>query len=318
MARIRYTYNPETCRYEPVYKSGKRMAQGIGTFLGISFLLGVCGLIYYNMNYPSWDETQLKHENFALKRDWSILNRQLESIESELASIEQNDDQNYRVILDIDPLPLSVREAGVGGREPEGSGIKYGLIKDAYIRAGKIQNRMDIEEQSLDALRKELERKEKMWASRPAIQPISNEDLTVLHHTFGLRLHPILGYWRDHNGLDFTAPKGTPVYATGDGLVQIAHHSTTYGWVVYINHGYGFETRYAHLTNYIVEQGQRVKRGQLIGFVGSTGLSEASHLHYEVLYKDNPVNPINFFQRDLSNVEFQKLVERVKVGVSLD
>jgi murein DD-endopeptidase MepM/ murein hydrolase activator NlpD len=192
------------------------------------------------------------------------------------------------------------------------------LIKNTYLKTEKLKNRLDIEVQSLDALNKELERKEKMWASRPAIQPISNKDLTILHTTFGLRLHPILGYWRDHNGLDFTAPGGTPVYTTGDGVVHMAYYSATYGWVVYLDHGYGFETRYAHLTNFIVTKGQRLKRGQVLGYVGTSGQSKANHLHYEVLYNGDPVNPINFFQRDLSNGEFQKLVERVKVGVSLD
>ncbi|MGE4017657.1 MAG: M23 family metallopeptidase [Cyclobacteriaceae bacterium] len=318
MARIRYTYNPTTCKYEPVFPTGNKILKWIGSFIGISFLIGLAGLIYFNLNFPSWDETQLQRENLALKNDWQLLDMKLQKTEAELAAIEQNDDNNYRVILDIDPLPLSVREAGVGGREPEGSEIQYAMVRDAYTKSEKLMNRLDIESQSIDALGKELERKEKMWASRPAIQPISNEDLTILHTTFGLRLHPILGYWRDHKGLDFTAPQGTPVYATGDGEVHMAYYSETYGYVVYLDHGYGFETRYAHLTHFIVGKGERVKRGQIVGYVGTTGLSKANHLHYEVLYKNDPVNPINFFQRDLSNKEFQKLVERVKLGSSLD
>jgi murein DD-endopeptidase MepM/ murein hydrolase activator NlpD len=155
----------------------------------------------------------------------------------------------------------------------------------------------------------ELTRKEKMWASRPAIQPVSNKDLTHLHTIFGLRMHPLLGYSRPHNGLDFTAPVGSPIYATGDGRVSVAQRSLSYGNVVYIDHGYQFETRYAHMTHYIVGKGEHVKRGQVIGYVGNTGLSVAAHLHYEVLYKNNPINPINFFQRDLNNKEYEKLIE---------
>ncbi|HRG79530.1 MAG TPA: M23 family metallopeptidase, partial [Cyclobacteriaceae bacterium] len=179
--------------------------------------------------------------------------------------------------------------------------------------------RLDIEEQSLQQLMNELTRKEKMWASRPAIQPVSNKDLTHLHTIFGLRMHPLLGYSRPHNGLDFTAPVGSPIYATGDGRVSAAQHSVSYGNVVYIDHGYQFETRYAHMTQYIVRQGEHVKRGQVIGYVGNTGLSVAAHLHYEVLYKNNPINPINFFQRDLNNKEYEKLIEvGSKATTSLD
>ena len=147
-----------------------------------------------------------------------------------------------------------------------------------------------------------------MWASRPAIQPINNKDLKQLHTIFGMRMHPILGYVRPHNGLDFTAPHGSPVYATGDAVVMYTGFST-YGNVIYLDHGFGFETRYAHLTRYVVEPGQVIKRGQIIGYVGNTGLSAAPHLHYEVHYKNVAINPINFFQRDLSNKEYEKLIE---------
>jgi len=211
-----------------------------------------------------WDEVQLKLENQALKTEWDILNDDLKKISIQLAAVEQNDDNNYRSILDLGPLPASMREAGVGGREKAYASIRYSLIKTSLEMADKLKNRLDIEDQSLDALNKELTEKEKRWASRPAIQPISNEDLIQLYTTYGLRLHPILGYWRDHKGLDFTAPEGSPIYATGDGVVEFANGATTYGNVVFINHGYDFQTRYAHMTRYIVSQGERVRRGQII------------------------------------------------------
>ncbi|UII26039.1 M23 family metallopeptidase [Fulvivirga maritima] len=148
-----------------------------------------------------------------------------------------------------------------------------------------------------------------MWASRPAIQPINNKELTRLHTSFGKRFHPILKRWKNHDGLDFTAPVGTPIYATGDGIVTSAYLSSSYGNVIFINHGYGYQTRYAHMTKYIVNQGEHVKRGQVIGYVGNTGRSSGAHLHYEVLYNFKPINPINFFQRDLGNEEYEKLIE---------
>lgn len=309
MAKIRYTYNTETCKYEPIIVSPKAAGRKILSFLSISFVLGLIGLLYFNSRFPHLDETIQTTENQKLKTEWQVLLKQLDRTSEQLSKLEQNDDHNYRVILDLEPLDITQREAGVGGREKESSFIGNYFIRTAYEQAEKIKNRLDIEAQSMKQLKEELERKEKMWASRPAIQPIDNKQLTRLHTIFGLRLHPKYGDVRPHNGLDFTAPTGTPVYASGDGKVHMAYFSTSYGNVIYINHGFQFETRYAHLNRYIVKDGEEIKRGQIIGYVGDTGTSVGPHLHYEVLYKGSPVNPINFFQRDLNNKEYEKLIE---------
>ena len=309
MARIRFTYNPETCKYEPIVVTGKKISRQLFSFLSISLALGAIGLIFFNHKYPYRDETLLQEENQSLKMQWRVLNNRLERTSIALANLEQADDQNYRVILDLDPLPQSVREAGVGGREAESASIIYPLIRYAYEKVEKLKNRLEIEIQSFNKLNKELSDKEKMWAARPAIQPVSNEDLKHLHTLFGMRFHPLLGFVRPHKGLDFTAPKGSPVYATGDGKVEYAEYSDSFGQVVYLNHGYSFQTRYAHLTKFIVSKGETVKRGQVIGFVGNSGLSVSDHLHYEVLYEGIQINPINFFQRDLNNKEYEKLIE---------
>jgi murein DD-endopeptidase MepM/ murein hydrolase activator NlpD len=316
---LRYTYNPETCQYEPIVVTPRLFGRRFLMFIGISLALGVAGLMYFNKNYPDWDETLLQRENETLKTKWSVLLKQAHETSQQLANLEQADDHNYRVILDMEPLPSDIREAGVGGRARDFDQIPYQLIRTGYELNEKIVNRLEIERQSLDLLAKELSLKEKMWASRPAIQPIDNKQLTRLHTIFGMRMHPLLGYVRPHNGLDFSAPRGTPVYATGDGTVQMAYYSDSYGHVVYLDHDYHFETRYAHLTNYIVKEGEAIKRGQIIGYVGNTGTSAGPHLHYEVLYKGTPVNPINFFQRDLNNKEYEKLVEiGSKSMISLD
>ncbi|HRK54231.1 MAG TPA: M23 family metallopeptidase [Cyclobacteriaceae bacterium] len=309
MAKVDYIYNPKTCRYEPVVVNSQIVLRRLSRFLSISFMIGVMALLVFNANYPSVDETLLISKNQSLKNDWEVLDKKLENADRALVALEQTDDHNYRVILDLEPLAQSVREAGVGGREKENASIQYLIIKKAYEKAEKIKNRLDIEIQSFEQLDKELAYKERMWASRPAIQPISNTDLTYLHTTYGMRQHPILGYWRPHRGLDFTAPKGSPIYATGDGVIEEAHYSTSFGNVVYIDHNFGFETRYAHMTEYIVKKGEKVKRGQIIGYVGNSGLSVATHLHYEILFKGDQINPINFFQRDLNNKEYEKLVE---------
>lgn len=318
MAKLRYIYNPDTCKYEPIVVTPKQLGNQLLRFLGISFLMGIGGLVYVTVQMPPLDETIQQQKNQELKAEWRALNRQIEKESDRLLALEKNDDENFRVILDLEPLSATQREAGVGGREKESASIPFSLIKKAYEKTEKIINRLDIQDQSMNQLKNELLKKEKMWAARPAIQPINNKDLTQLHTIFGMRMHPILGYIRPHNGLDFTAPMGSPVYATGDGAVMYTGFST-YGNVIYLDHGFGFETRYAHLTKYIVEPGQFVKRGQIIGYVGNTGLSHGPHLHYEVHYKSIPINPINFFQRDLSNKEYEKLIELgSRSNISLD
>ena len=319
MAKVQYTYNTQTCKYEPIVISPKVAGRRLLIFMGISFAMGLAGLAYFNYKFPYIDETLQTAKNESLRADWKVLYKQLERTSTQLSALEHNDDNNYRVILDLEPLDQAQREAGVGGREKESETIPYSLIRTAYQQSEKIKNRLEIEAQSLQQLMDELTKKEKMWASRPAIQPVSNKDLVHLHTIFGLRMHPLLGYVRPHNGLDFTAPAGSPVYATGDGKVSNAQRSKSYGNVVYIDHGYQFETRYAHLTNYIVGVGQVVKRGQIIGYVGNTGLSVSAHLHYEVLYKNDAINPVNFFQRDLNNKEYEKLIEvGSQSAISLD
>lgn len=308
MAKTKYSYNSETCRYEPVVTSTKTFFKRSSVFVALAVGIALAALFFFNLKFPQWDEARLRADNEALKSEWQSLYHDLHEVSSELQKLEQNDDQNYRAILDLNPLSPEERKAGVGGRE-KAVPVAYPLIQKAYEQTEKTLARLDIEIQSYDQLISELERKEKMWASRPAIQPIDNKDLTFLHTTYGMRFHPILGYVRPHKGLDFTAPKGSPVYATGDGEVVNAEYSGTYGNVVYINHGFSFETRYAHLLRFIVRNGEKVKRGQIIGYVGNTGLSKSTHLHYEVLYNGIQINPINFFQRDLSNEEYERLIE---------
>jgi murein DD-endopeptidase MepM/ murein hydrolase activator NlpD len=312
MARTLFRYNEATCKYEPIVIRGRVFWRRAVFFLIASYATGLAGVLYVNHKYPYWDEAVLQDQKAAWIAKWDVLKRELDITSSRLAQLENTDDNTFRTILDMQPLEESERDAGVGGRESVMPAISYPLIRNTYSLADKIDARLDIEAQSYDELFTELRMKEKKWASTPALQPISNKDLIRLHTTFGMRLHPILGYWREHKGLDLTAPMGAPVYATGDGYVHMAYYSDTYGRVIYLRHGFGYETRYAHLTNYIVAQGQRVQRGQVIGYVGTTGQSEASHLHYEIIYNGDQVNPMNFFHRYLSNEEYQKLIDQAK------
>ncbi len=307
----RFRYNETTCKYEPFFVKGKILRKRVLWFISLSLMLAVCAYAYLLKYIPLLDEIFLAEENQRLRIEWEILHDEIEESNGKLLTLIEKGDHNYRVILDSEPLDASIREAGIGGSEKiNTSQIEdYPLVLTEYRKVEKLKHQLDVELQSYDEIAKMYEQKSLMWAARPAIQPISNKTLTHLHSTFGERLHPLLGYVRDHKGLDFTADVGTPVYATGDGVVKSAYLSVTFGNVIFLDHSFGYETRYAHLSKFNVKRGQKIKRGDIIGFVGSTGLSGGPHLHYEVLYKGLQINPINFFQRDLSNKEYEKLVE---------
>lgn len=307
----RFRYNAIACRYEPYYMKGKVLRNRILIFFSLSLFLALGTYVYLLKYIPSLDEIFLSEENQRLKVEWEILHEQIAEANATLMTLIEKGDYNYRVILDSEPLDSSIREAGIGGSEKINTAQlqEIPFVLQEYLIFEKLKHQLDVEMQSYDEIARMYKEKSMMWASRPAIQPVSNKKLTHLHATFGERYHPLLGYLRDHKGLDFTADIGTPVYATGDGVVKIAYFSGSYGNVIFINHGYEYETRYAHLSAFNVKRGQYIKRGDIIGFVGNTGLSRGPHLHYEVLYKGLQINPINFFQRDLSNKEYEKLVE---------
>jgi len=312
MAKIRYYYNTETCKYEPIKATGRAVFLNILGFLSVSLIIALGLICAYRSNFTPIKESRLIQENHNLKVEWNILKDKLGDAYSSIEELQFKDDNIYRVILDTDPIASTVREGGVGGHDKFEELISLEdnqMIINTYKSIDNLKKKLYIQSKSYDQISELITEKEKMWASRPAIQPISNKELTRLHTTFGRRWHPILKQWNPHEGLDFTAPTGTPVYATGDGIVTAAYKSASYGNVLFVNHGYGYQTRYAHLVKYIVDRGQSVKRGEIIGYVGNTGRSQAPHLHYEVLYNYKPVNPINFFQRDLDNEEYEKLIK---------
>lgn len=311
MARTKFVYNAETCRYEPFYVKGRVLQRRMLVFFCLSLSVALAGYFYARQYFETVDELLLEQKNQTLKVQWDMLHNDVSTANQTLQAYVEKDDKNYRAILDSSPLDPSIREAGVGGSER----INHKVLKDypsiykAYVTVEKLKHQVDVEIQSYSELNSMLNQKTAIWAAKPAIQPLSNRDVTFLHTKYGPRLHPILGFVRDHKGLDFTADIGTPVYATGDGKIKNAYYSESLGNVVFIDHIYGYETRYAHLSKFIVKNGQNVKRGEVIGYVGDTGLSGGPHLHYEVLFEGDHINPINFFQRDLNNAEYEKLIE---------
>lgn len=310
MANLYYRYNPETCQYEPIYPSGKKFLRRAGIYLLLALISALPITYWYLQKFSSLEEQYLKQQNQALVDNWKELEAEINEAYSRLQHFAKKDDDYYRTLLDLEPLSASIREAGVGGVDRKLEAVNdFPLVRDGYERLEKLKHQIQVEMQSFEELSLKADIQLNKRATRPAILPLYNKDMIRLHTTFGNRFHPLLRIWRDHRGLDMTAPKGAPVFATGDGVVSRADYSETYGLVIYIDHGYGYETRYAHLLKYELKLGQEVKRGQLVGYVGTTGQSEAYHLHYEVLHNGTQVNPIYFFQRDLEHREYQKLVK---------
>lgn len=307
---MRYHYNPNTCRYEPWHPSPSSIRTTLFVFVTLTFLLAGIAYAVFSRRVGSPREMRLQKENKTLQAEWKILNERLHRTQEQLSEFVKKDDETYRSILGAAPLPATIRQAGSGGAPlfPE-QVQEIPALYQLYTSLYKLRNQVKIQDQSFVELEQMLADKQQMWSSRPAIQPISNKQLDKLHMTYGSRFHPIFHVWRVHKGLDFAASKGTPVYATGDGQVLKVYYSDSYGKVIYIDHGYGYETRYAHLSGFAVQEGEKIKRGHIIGYVGNTGTSVSPHLHYEILYNGAHINPIHFFQRDLSNREYERLIE---------
>ena len=214
------------------------------------------------------------------------------------------------MVLEVEPVPFSVREAGIGGTNRYEELVdKPEFIASTLQKVDQLKRQLYIQSKSYDELAKLTKDKEKRLACIPAIQPIANKGLKRLSSPFGMRQHPIYKIPRMHYGVDLSAARGTPVYATGDGVVKLTKNSAGYGNEVVIDHGYGFLTRYCHMQNFKVKPGQRVTRGQCIGAVGNSGISTAPHLHYEVIKNKRHVNPAHYFINDLDVAQYEMILE---------
>lgn len=313
MAKTKYKFNPETLRYEKFQRS--RMDIFIRSFGMISaFLLGGFFLYYivftYYLDTPEEKKLKRENENYALHLE--LLNSKFENVEKIIADLEYRDINIYRTIFEAEPIPASIRNAGYGGVAKYASLEGYSnskLIIESTKRLDKIYRQLYVLSKSFEEVSKLAENKEQMLAAIPAIQPVSNKDLKRIASGFGWRLHPIYKVRKFHDGLDFTGNRGTDIFATGDGtVVEVDYSRRGYGNKIVIDHGYGYKTLYAHLSKFNVRKGQKIKRGEKIGEMGSTGLSTAPHLHYEVWYKGEKVNPINFFHNDLTPNEYEKVL----------
>lgn len=323
MARIKYYYDTETCKYERIRVSTWDVVLNLLGFftLAVIVAVGIVGSIFYF--YESPKEAMQRRENQSLRIKYEILEQEVDSLSIWLSALQERDDNIYRVIMEADPLPSSIRKAGTGGSnrykkmiEEEEIYDPEGLIGESYERIAQLKRQMYIQSMSYDEILEMARNKSTMLASIPAIQPVSNKELKRLASGYGYRMHPIYKIRKMHWGIDFSAPRGTPIYATGDGKIKKAVRSNRavgYGNYLVIDHGYGYETLYGHMLDMVVKAGQTVKRGELIGYVGNSGGSTAPHCHYEVIKDGNKVNPIMYFFQDIDDEEYDKLLELASV-----
>jgi murein DD-endopeptidase MepM/ murein hydrolase activator NlpD len=323
MSKVKYYYDSDTLSYRKIKRKKSTTFKYLFGFLVSSALFGLLLMFLATLYIESPKEKTLKRELSNMQLQFDLLNKKMDEAETVLANIEDRDNNIYRLYFEANPIPEEQRKAGYGGinRYKAFEGFDNSkLIIESNKRIDKLQKQIVVQSKSLDEIKVLAEEKEKFLATIPAIQPVTNEDLTRMASGFGMRTDPFTKARKKHWGMDFTAPRGTPVYASGDGVVERADsNSSGYGKHIRINHGYGYLSLYAHLYKYNVKKNQKVKRGDLIGFVGSTGRSEAPHLHYEIFKDGTRINPINFYYGSLTAEEFSKLVDRASLeNQSLD
>lgn len=317
MKKVKYFYNTHTLRYEKLVTP---LRVKLLRFFGlISALIVSSAIVIYLYNRfipkPTELEANRKYEN--LKDNYRLLNSKVQSLQDQLSTLEKRDNEVYRSIFEQNPLPDSARAKLV---EKQKELVKVTVIgEDVFgnniaAQLNNLDARITYQTTSYKGIENLIKNQGAKLASIPAIQPISNKQLTRIASGFGMRIHPIYGIAKMHNGLDFTAPQGTPIYATGDGQITTAGMGTGTGNHVIINHGYGYETEYMHMVRIKARAGQRVKRGEIIGWVGNTGASTGPHCHYEVHINGNPVDPVYFFYNDLNAEEFDRLLKIASTG----
>ena len=317
MSKVKYRFNSKSLTYEKVKTSFKVGFLYVLSYLATGIVFATITIILSRQFLPSPSEKKQNRELEVLKLQYELLDTKMNLAEKVLYDLEDRDDNIYRAIFESEPLPKTIRYGGSGGSD------KYSvfdvfdnadLLKSSTEKLDKITKQIYIQSKSFDEVVKLSKNKEKLLASIPAIMPINHKDLFhTISSNFGWRTHPIYKTQQFHPGMDFAYPQGTPIYASGDGLIETADDMAQgYGNHVVINHGFGYQTLYGHMSKIAVHANQKVNRGQLIGYVGSTGLSTGPHLHYEVIKNGEKVNPINYYYNDLSPQEYQILIDGSK------
>ncbi|MFT3682536.1 MAG: M23 family metallopeptidase [Ferruginibacter sp.] len=317
MKKVKYFYNTNTLRYEKLVTPLRVKLLRFFGFISALLVSSVIVIWLYTKLIPHPTDRIANERYRLMRKDYDNLNNELKTLQQQMAELEKRDNDVYRSIFEANPLPDSAR-AKLQEKEKEFEKVnamsddKLGL--DIANMLNNIKARIAYQRDSYDDIEKLIKTQDVKLGSIPAIQPVSNKNLTRIASGFGMRIHPIYGIAKMHNGLDFTAPQGTPIYATGDGVVKESGMGTGNGNHVIINHGYGYETVYMHMVRIKARQGQRVKRGEVIGWVGNTGASTGPHCHYEVHINGNPVDPVYFFYNDLTPEQYDRVLKIASTG----
>ena len=313
MSKIKYKFNKKSLTFDRVQTTFRKKLLYFFTHLstGVVFAATVLVLAFYFVDSPK--EKAQKREIEQMKLQFRMLNDQLDRVTKVLADLQDRDDDIYRVIFESEPIPSSVREAGIGGvdRYESLKGFSNAdLVMETRQKMDNILGKLYVQSKSFDEVFALAKNNERMLSCIPAIQPVSNKDLRRIGSYFGTRMDPFYKVRKFHEGIDFSAPVGTEIYATGNGTVEMAGREFGgYGNEIILDHGYNYKTLYAHLSRIFVKPGQKVLRGQIIGYVGNTGKSTSPHLHYEVRKNSVAVNPIYFFFNDLTPEQFQTMLD---------
>lgn len=323
MANARYKFNPESLSFDKIRLGFRELAlRGLAYFVG-SFFIALVYYLIFALFVDSPKEKMLLREIEQLTLQYDLIQRDMTDMEKVLGQLRETDDNLYRTIFEAEPIPMTLRTGGVGGvnRYKELDGYTNSdIVIETTSKLDALRRQIVTQSKSFDALVMLAKQKEEMLESIPAIMPISNKDLIRTASGFGLRIHPIYKITKFHAGMDFTAPLGTDIYSTGNGTISAVNSSKRgLGNHIIIDHGFGLTSIYAHLDRFNVRVGQKVKRGDVIGFVGNTGTSVAAHLHYEIKLNGVNVDPVNYYFNDLSPAEYERMIEIAsKTGQSFD
>jgi murein DD-endopeptidase MepM/ murein hydrolase activator NlpD len=323
MSKVKYYYDSETLSYR---KIEFRKRDKFKKVLGFVLSAAIAGLLFMFISFQfieSPKQKAQKRELENMKLHYNLLSKKMDQVQDVLEGIQHRDNEIYRLYFEANPIPDEQRKAGFGGvnRYKSLEGFENSdMIIDVSKSMDILSKQLYIQSKSLDDIINLAEDKEKLLAAIPAIMPVRKEDLTRMASGYGWRSDPFTKARKMHRGMDFTAPTGTPVYAAGNGkIIRADNTASGFGEHIEIDHGYGYSTIYAHLSKYNVKAGQKVKRGDLIGFVGNTGRSSGPHLHYEVHKNGQPINPINFYYGNLTPEEFKQMLKTAsQEGQSFD
>lgn len=308
----KYHINPQTLAFERIEHGFRFWLRRSGGYVLVGLALGIVFFFVFFTLFPSPREKQLQMQKDNLETQLQVLNRRTDQMQIVMSDLQQRDDNLYRVLFGAEPIPLSVRQGAnrkMTYYDELADMANSQLAADLTLKTDILEKEMYVQAKSYEELVEMSKNQEMRMENVPAIQPVLNKDLTRVASGYGVRIDPVYHVRRMHTGMDFTAPVGTEVYATGNGTVCFVGWRQGYGNTVEIDHGFGYTTLYAHLYKGLVRVGQRVRRGDIIALVGNTGKSTGPHLHYEVRIQDKPVDPRNYYFYDLSPEQYDQMVQ---------